>query len=137
MRELAKQGYNFILLTFEKPHWNSEESEQSRQLRSRLANCGIEWHYLPYCSFRIPGLPASTIDILAGTLYSMRLLIRSRIRIVHTRSYIPAAIALLLKHAGRVRFVFDMRGLLPDEYVSEGYWTHTVPVTDFHRGILA
>src|SRR5207248_3721273 len=49
--------------------------------------------------------------------------LRQRPRIVHARSYLPAAVAhaitLLLPGA---RFIFDCRGLLGDEYADFGHW---------------
>jgi glycosyltransferase involved in cell wall biosynthesis len=41
---------------------------------------------------------------------------------VHARGHIPAAIALRVKAAFNCRFIFDIRGLMADEYVDAGHW---------------
>jgi len=41
---------------------------------------------------------------------------------VHARSHIPAAIALRLKRRFGVKMIFDVRGLMADEYVDAGHW---------------
>jgi len=42
--------------------------------------------------------------------------------VIHARSYIPAAVALLLHLATRTPWLFDMLGMLADEYVDIGNW---------------
>ena len=40
---------------------------------------------------------------------------------MHARSYVPAAIALLLHRLTGVPFIFDMRALWPEELITAGY----------------
>lgn len=52
-------------------------------------------------------------------------------RLVHARSYLPAAAALLLYYLAGVNFIFDMRALWPEELISSGKlkrdsWLHRV-----------
>jgi glycosyltransferase involved in cell wall biosynthesis len=42
--------------------------------------------------------------------------------VVHARSHVPAVMALALKRLFRTQFVFDIRGLMAEEYVDAGLW---------------
>jgi glycosyltransferase involved in cell wall biosynthesis len=114
-------GYRFTLLTFEKSHWTEQQNVQACQLRKNLEAWGIDWRIKKY--HQTPILPASLGDIVHGTWTGLRLIHQKHIQIVHTRSYIPSAMAINLKSFTGARFLFDMRGLMPREYVSMGYWT--------------
>jgi glycosyltransferase involved in cell wall biosynthesis len=52
---------------------------------------------------------------------------------VHARSYVPAAIALLLHRLTGVPFIFDMRALWPEEMITAGYLQRR---SLLHRAVL-
>jgi glycosyltransferase involved in cell wall biosynthesis len=54
-------------------------------------------------------------------------------RIVHTRSYIPGFMAMLVRPVLPFRHVFDMRGLFVDEYILEGAFKEGTPRLAFAR----
>jgi glycosyltransferase involved in cell wall biosynthesis len=118
LRELAASGFQIHLLTFE---LNGLTRDKRRRIRDELAGVGIEWHYLRY--HKRPSLAATLYDILAGTLVAMRICKRHGVRLVHARSYVPAAMALMLKRLLGCLVLFDVRGLLPDEYRDAGQWS--------------
>lgn len=120
IRELAKKGYGFTLLTFEKrDKWNEAGKEEINRIKNELKEAGIDWHGLRYHK-RI-SLLAKFFDVFAGFIYAVFLFYSKRIRIVHARSVIPAVVALMPKLLG-ARFIFDTRGLLAEEYVGGGQW---------------
>ncbi len=45
---------------------------------------------------------------------------QQRVRLIHARSYIPAAVALLVSRLTGVPFLFDMRALWPEELIAAG-----------------
>jgi glycosyltransferase involved in cell wall biosynthesis len=118
LRELARSGFEIHLLTFEK-----ERMSRSRRLsiRERLRRDGIEWYALRYHSW--PSLPATLYDIARGSLKAVSLCIRHQIPLVHGRSHVGAAMALVVKLLRGVKMLFDVRGLLADEYADVGHWT--------------
>ena len=69
------------------------------------------------------GLAAKLLDMLAGVMAAGRAVVGHRAHLVHARSYLPAAIALIVRLLTRRPYVFDMRGFLAEEYRDVGYWT--------------
>jgi glycosyltransferase involved in cell wall biosynthesis len=113
-------GREIFLVSFEKP---AEWADVQRRLdmRAELAEVGIKWVALRY--HKAPSLLATTYDMFQGMVVTSYLVLRHRINIVHSRSYIPSVLALGLKRAFRTRFIFDMRGFWADERVEGGLWS--------------
>lgn len=121
LRELSEEGVRFTLLSFEMSNaYTPEGLERCAQLRQELATSGIDWHWLRY--HKSPSLPATSYDVTAGIRYGNRLVRDKQIEMVHARGYIPAAIALRLKRRFGLKMVFDVRGLMADEYFDAGHW---------------
>jgi glycosyltransferase involved in cell wall biosynthesis len=121
LKELSKKGVRFTLLSFERGHaYTREGVERSTELRQQLAESAIDWHWLRY--HKTPSLAATSYDVQAGMRYGSRLVRTKQIEMVHARSHIPAAIALRLQRRFGVKFIFDVRGLMADEYVDAGHW---------------
>jgi glycosyltransferase involved in cell wall biosynthesis len=126
LRELSKAGVRFTLLSFERgTAWTDEGLAQCANLKRELAAEGIEWHWLRY--HKRFSLPATAYDVLAGARYARGLVRRNGIEIVHARSHIPATIALSLKHHFGLKMIFDVRGLLAEEYADAGHWQKGSP----------
>lgn len=117
LRELAARGHRLVLLTFETAR---RDAAAAASLRAELAAEGIAWHALRY--HRWPSLPATLYDIARGVLSGFVLAGRYRVDLLHARSHVGAAIALPLGRLLGLPFLFDVRGLLPDEYADAGHW---------------
>lgn len=122
LRELSEAcGVRFTLLSYEREAaWQAEGRARCEELRARLASHDIDWHRLRY--HQRPSLPATFYDVIAGVRYARNLVKRNGIEMVHARSHIPATIALALKKRLGVKMIFDVRGLMADEYVDAGHW---------------
>lgn len=121
LRELATRGVRFTLLSFERPGaFEPEGIAQCEQLRQKLESQGIEWHWLRY--HQRPSVPATIYDVLAGSRKAASLVKRNRIELVHARGHIPATIALELKRRFGTKMIFDLRGLMAEEYVDAEHW---------------
>lgn len=121
LKQLAEVGVEFTLLSFERTvAYTSEGRERCRQLQEQLAQHRIDWHWLPY--HKTPSLPATAYDVFAGYRMARRLVRDNRIELVHARSHIPATIALQLKRRLGTKMIFDVRGLLADEYADANHW---------------
>lgn len=117
---LAAAGHRIHLLTFEVRRRTRREREQVRAgLRAR----GISWHGLRY--HKRPSLPATIYDTTVGALSAAALVVRHDLDTLHARSHVPAAMALLarlLLWRRRPALIFDIRGLMAEEYVDAGRW---------------
>ena len=121
LRELAKREVHFTLLSFERPKaFTREGTRQCEELRQKLASQGIEWHWLRY--HQRPSVPATIYDVLVGIRKASSLVQQNKIEMVHARGHIPATIALALKKRFGTKMIFDLRGLMAEEYVDAGHW---------------
>ena len=116
LQGLAERGHTIHLLTYEP----GLSREQARAFERDLAERGITWHHLRY--HKRPSLPATIYDALAGALVATRLVRRHRLDAVHARSHVPAATGLIVRRLTGCRLIFDIRGLLGEEYVDAGRW---------------
>ena len=113
---LARRGHTIHLLTYEP----KLSAERKHRLRADLARRGIAWHSLRY--HKRPSLPATVYDALVGALVALRLMRRHRLDAIHARSHVPAATGLIVRRLTGCRLIFDIRGLIADEYVDAGRW---------------
>ena len=121
LRELSKRGVRFTLLSFERATaFAGEGPARCEALRRELAESGIEWHWLRYHSR--PSLPATIYDVWNGLRLASALVRRNGIELVHARSHIAATIAWALKKRFNLKMIFDLRGLMAEEYVDAEHW---------------
>jgi glycosyltransferase involved in cell wall biosynthesis len=121
LRELVKRGIRFTLISFERPATLSDVGlEKCEALRHQLAADNIAWQWLRY--HQKPSLPATAYDVAAGIRLALALVKRDRIELVHARSHIPATIALAIKKRTGIKMIFDVRGLMAEEYVDAEHW---------------
>ncbi len=121
LKELSREGVQFTLLSYERPQaFTPAGVEMCAALRRELAGSEIDWQWLRY--HKTPSLPATGYDVWAGIRYGSRLVRRKQIEMVHARSHISATIALRLKQRFGVKMIFDVRGLMAEEYADAGHW---------------
>ena len=121
LRELAKRGVKFTLLSFERDKaFTPAGARDCAALKEELQKQGIEWHWLRY--HQRPSLPATVFDVVQGIRVASRLVRQNKIELVHARSHIPATIALALKRKFGMKMIFDVRGLMAEEYVDAQHW---------------
>ncbi|MGE3949423.1 MAG: glycosyltransferase [Blastocatellales bacterium] len=111
LREIVKGGIAVDLLTFESETLGRGEE---LELAAELEKDGIIWRSLRY--HKRPAIPATLWDVLAGAIR----IIKSRPDVVHARGHVPMAMAIIGSKIAGVRIIFDIRGLLADEYVDAG-----------------
>lgn len=121
LRELAAADVGVYLMTFEPQMSERWTTQALADERARLAGEGIEWTALPY--HKSPSAPATLYDVLAGALVAVRLVRRHGIQVLHARAHIPLAMALLAARVTKCALIFDIRGLMAEEYADAGIWT--------------
>jgi len=121
LQGLATQGNEVTLLSFEERLADADlERFETGRVAKLLSDSKIRWKWLRY--HKRPSLPATGYDVFLGTIYSVYLIVRHRINVVHSRGYVPLPIALVCKLFCRTKLVFDVRGLMAEEYVDAGHW---------------
>ncbi|HEX8351915.1 MAG TPA: glycosyltransferase [Pyrinomonadaceae bacterium] len=121
LRQLAGAGVSVNLLTFEPEMGRAWGAGAFEAERARLAGEGLEWSALPY--HKRPSALATAWDVLAGAWAAARAVRRGRADVLHARAHVPLAMALLARLvAPRCRIVFDVRGLMAEEYADAGVW---------------
>ena len=122
LRELAKGGISVHLLTFE-PHLRKTWDRDALTRRTEnFRQQGIRWAGLAY--HKRPSLPATLYDIFAGARFIVGLARREGICVLHARAHMPMAMALLAQRFVRAKLIFDIRGLMAEEYADAGIWAH-------------
>jgi glycosyltransferase involved in cell wall biosynthesis len=122
LRELASAGINLHLLTFEPRLRETWDQVQLKHQEKQLRQQGIFWAYLPY--HKRPSLLATLYDIVAGARFIVCLARREGIRVLHARAHMPLAMALLAQRFVRAKLLFDIRGLMAEEYADAGIWSY-------------
>ena len=121
LRAVARAGVETDLLTYERRGvWRAGERRRRRELKRQLKADGIRWHALKY--HKRPSLLATAYDVWLGVIYAAWLVVRHRLQVIHARAHIPGVIALPLKIWLRRKLIFDLRGLMAEEYVDNGRW---------------
>ncbi|HYP26515.1 MAG TPA: glycosyltransferase [Blastocatellia bacterium] len=126
LRELSSGGVRVSLLTFEPGKRTAWAEGEVEEWSARLQGQGIRWFSLPY--HKRPSLPATLYDIAAGARFASRLIRDDKIDVLHARAHIPMAMALLAQRLTDCRLIFDIRGLVADEYADAGVWRENSPV---------
>lgn len=111
------QGYSITLITCEKPE---DWADTARMARAR-AECerhGICW--LPQRFRARPRILAPALGMIRMAWLVWREVRAGRAGMIHARSYIPAAVALVVHKLTGVPFIFDMRALWPEELITAG-----------------
>jgi len=121
LQGLAAGGIGVTILSFEERQPNpQQEVEDMARIAALLAGSKIDWTWLRY--HKRPSLPATAYDVVIGSLYAGWLVWREKIDVVHARGYVPLPMALFCKWVCRTKLVFDVRGLMAEEYVDAGHW---------------
>jgi glycosyltransferase involved in cell wall biosynthesis len=125
LRQLSVSGINISLLTFEPEQRRAWSVTEIDEWRARLEADGIRWLSLPY--HKRPSAAATTYDILAGARLAARMVRKEGIDVLHARAHIPLAMALLARRVARCKLIFDIRGLMAEEYADAGIWGEGSP----------
>lgn len=125
LREVATGGVKVHLLTFEpnfKQDWTPAQLEDERK---KLAAQGIVWHALAY--HKSPSAPATLYDVTVGARFIRKLVRRESINVLHARGHIPVLMAAVANAGRDGEIIFDIRGLVAEEYADAGIFAHGSP----------
>jgi glycosyltransferase involved in cell wall biosynthesis len=129
LRGISK-SYQVSLISFEKPE-DAADRAACERVRQDCDVHGIRW--LPQRFHYRPKLIAPAWSMLVFLFLCLREVRRGNADVIHARSYIPAAVALLVYKLTGTPFIFDMRALWPEELITagrlkRGSWMHKAMV---------
>ena len=113
---LARRGWNFTVVSFEKPETADEAARG--QVRAELDGAGVKW--VPRRYHKRPSLGATAFDVAMGIETSLRQ--HGDVGLIHARSTVPALMADTASRVLGVPWIFDVRGLVAEEYADGGHW---------------
>jgi glycosyltransferase involved in cell wall biosynthesis len=113
---LAAAGHTVHLMTFDLELAPGRRRAFADQLEAR----GITWHSLRY--HKRPSLPATVYDAFAGAVAATRIVRGDDLQAVHARNHVPLAMALIIRRLTGCKLIFDIRGLMAEEYADAGRW---------------
>lgn len=116
MRGLSRD-YRITLITYEKDADWADAARVARQ-QAECTALGINWQ--PQRFLPRPRLIAPALSMLRMVWLTARAARGSGARLIHARSYIPAAVALVVSRMTGIPFLFDMRALWPEELITAG-----------------
>tara|TARA_R100000935_G_scaffold49398_2_gene74677 strand:- start:4324 stop:5535 length:1212 start_codon:yes stop_codon:yes gene_type:complete len=116
LRGLSRD-HAITLITYEKPEDLADTAAMARA-RADCAAHGIRW--LPQRFRPHPKIIAPALSMMRMIWLVRREVRRQGIELIHARSYIPAAVALVVSRMTGVPFLFDMRALWPEELITAG-----------------
>lgn len=122
LREIAKDGIEVTLLTFEPDPKSAWTAQQIELERAQLRSDGIDWHFLTY--HKRPSALATSWDILAGALWLRSEINGQNIDVLHGRAHVASLMGAFARKLSRHRpkLIFDIRGFMPEEYTDAGVW---------------
>lgn len=119
IKQLAKSGYRFALITYEQPVYTIPANRR-REIFESLAQEGIYWFPLKYHK-RFP-LISTIYDCLMGIIKGGGIIWMHNVRVVHARASIASFVALVLSKICGVKFLYDADSKLSEEYADIGHW---------------
>jgi glycosyltransferase involved in cell wall biosynthesis len=118
---LTKLGYQFDILSFEKP---DKFSTIGNQIATLLQENNIGWH--PQIFHTKPPIFSKIYDRVKLFSVAKKLQQKNKYDLIHCRSYTAAEVGLKFKERYGVKFLFDMRGFWADEKADGGGWNREV-----------
>ncbi len=123
LQGLSKKGFQFYLLSCEKPEVFERNKEAVKRM---LSGYSIEWHPIPYT--KKPAVLSTLKDILHLRKKATQIHQQYKIDMVHTRPGIPALVGLMMKKKFGVKFLHDIREFYADSRVEGGIWNIKNPL---------
>lgn len=123
VRELAKNGVSFSVISFEKSDLFDLKKES---IKKQFENLPISWYPCKYT--KNPPIISTMIDLSKMKKLCKKICKEKKIDFIHARSYIPAMCAKKLFNKKNIPFIFDMRGFWADERVDGNIWSLKNPL---------
>ena len=123
LKGLSDNEYEIYIVSLEKPFRYKDGQDI---IKNMLVNSNIHWSHETYRG-AIKGF-STVVNLFFFSRLAHTVFKRNDIRFGHARGYIPALVLHWIKRYHGIPFIFDMRGLWPDEKVEGGRWNLHNPI---------
>ena len=110
------KNYSITIISLEKAI-DLNDFENYEYIKNKLIENNISWKFLKY-NYGI----FKYLNFIKLLFYTISIILKNNIKIVHARSYIPALIIFLIKFFIKIEYIFDMRGFWIDERIDWKIW---------------
>jgi len=118
LKILRQSGIAVCILSYEKRQLLKKDNVET--IKEDLNGAGIKWVSLAYHK-RLQFL-SKPYDIIRGMFAALYISITERVDVIHARGTFCALIGILPCLVLKKKMIFDMRGLMAEEYVDAGLW---------------
>ena len=118
LKILSQKGISMRILSFEKDRLLTKEEENF--MKKDLKNAGIRWTFLRYHK-RLQFL-SKPYDIIKGLFFVFYISLKENMDVIHARGTFCALLGIIPCLFLRKKMIFDMRGLMAEEYLDAGLW---------------
>lgn len=127
LKAIARRDIGISILSFEKKEFLNKG--KILEIKNDLQTSGIQWFFLRY--HKKPQFISKPYDVIVGTFFIMCIAIRNKIDIIHARGTFCALMGLMSCLFLRKKMIFDMRGLMAEEYADAGSWKRSSFIYNF------
>ena len=119
LRELTSYGHAIHLLTFEPLDSAVHDPTLCADWKKRMGDYGITWHWITYHQ---GGTITKLMDVISGAFRAVQIVYAHQLKLLHARSHMAMAMAMLAQLFTNTKTIFDIRGLQAEEYMDAGIW---------------
>lgn len=116
LRGLSKE-YSITLITYEK---DEDRADRVRMAKAQAECEGLGITWLPQRFTSRPKIVAPAFSMIRMLWLVRREVRRRGIKLIHARSYIPAAVAMVAGKMSSTPFIFDLRSFWLEEMITAG-----------------
>ncbi len=100
--KVLSKKHSITIVSFEKKK-NLSDKDRLISLADEVKSFGVSWHRLTY--HKRPNVIATFYDVVFGISLSFFLVRKNKIKIIHSRSYVPALVALIINRLLGIKFI--------------------------------
>jgi hypothetical protein len=128
---LARRSLPYAVVSMEREE-DLASKPRVAELSAKLSSVGVDWTPLAYRQGGGRSAASNVAQLTAAAIARVR---RGDVGLVHARSYHGAAVALAVRAATRVPYLFDTRSYWIDERLEAGRWFQRAPVLATARAL--
>lgn len=122
LRRSKELGVEYYLVTFEKKKCSGQNMlfYDAAYLKKRFDEIGVKWHPLAY--HKRPPVISTVYDVVRGVFCCVFIALKEKADFIYAQTAVGGAIAFCVSRLLNKKYVYDINGLLAEEYADGGLW---------------